>query len=389
MMDSAVETRSCVWWRPPRDMSTPTRLLIDALTPGSAATALRQCPEPLRTATLKLAAQERLSAALGWRVIDLGWVEAPRLGLAEVIHHRAADPWMRLAAAFVVNQARNDDLIDQLGTVAGALDQAQVEWFPLKGAAILEARAWPEPGARAMTDLDLWVPDQARLATEVLYDLGYRPVPGDYRAHHHLAPMVLAGHAGSVEIHQRLVPDRYAHLLASGPMRARAQPHPGLGHVDHRRRLQPADLIRHLVVHNRLTDRTWRLSGLGLRSVLDVGYLWGPDPVEPLLASCDPRILRLAMAAHLAAVHMIFATGPAPSGRAARWWGRTCWLADDERRSWWWQQAANSPWVARRTIAEGWHRYRSQGWDGFSQYVEQFRVRTHQRVHDRPRATGA
>lgn len=128
------------------------------------------------------------TTSVGWD--STAWEEARWAiavhGIAPLLYHRlhttpswgfiAPDIRHWLTEQYQFNQERAHRLKQELVTILGAAQEAQIPVVPLKGSAVLFTLYATTPALRPMADMDLLVrpADEARF-TEILYGLGYLP----------------------------------------------------------------------------------------------------------------------------------------------------------------------------------------------------------------------
>ena len=108
------------------------------------------------------------------------WLARTRLAPAAYPVARAVDPELAelLRGGALASAAASLARAAALGRIEAALASASIPVVLLKGAAVAHA-AYADPALRAMTDLDLWVPeDEVPRACRVLESLGYERLPG-------------------------------------------------------------------------------------------------------------------------------------------------------------------------------------------------------------------
>ena len=83
---------------------------------------------------------------------------------------------------------------------AASLSEAGIPAAPLKGAALL-VTVYEDPGRRALTDLDLLVPEDALEVAQKLLSKGAAQVHQPRAEHHHLGAIIMPGAGGMIELH--------------------------------------------------------------------------------------------------------------------------------------------------------------------------------------------
>lgn len=319
-------------------------MLVDALRAPEGMSALLSAAPDVQERVHDLAAAERVLAVLGSRM--LAWGLAPRLPdelVAFLANQGVEAQGLREAAviAYQANEARVNSFRSQLQQVGTWLDEANVDWIPLKGAALLLAEVWPTAAERVMTDLDILVlhPGEAERAHAVLRQRGMN-VPaeellaagGVLSDRHQLDPLVADGWVGSVEIHRALVMDEFESIFPTEQVVASIQ------RDTEGSRLCDRDLALHIIFHAQISDWGHRAHALSLRSLLDIGYLVAatPQTADKLLSYRGTSRVRRAIRAHLGAAASVSGSQPLQQlrtgPRAACWW-RIALLANWSRRT--------------------------------------------------------
>ncbi len=192
----------------PAGSALATVAAILAAGDGAPAPVPRQLDAAGWDAVLAVAGPRDLMPALWRPARTLGLVEPVPEPLVEGLGDQAAPrhhPAAVLELAHRRNAARTQDLLDQLEMVVADFAGRGIEVVALKGAAHLVGGTWPDPAARAMSDLDLLIdPGAARAARAGLERLGYQSSahPGEVAGgHHHLPPLRHPRRFGSIELH--------------------------------------------------------------------------------------------------------------------------------------------------------------------------------------------
>jgi hypothetical protein len=154
-----------------------------------------------------------------YRTTPLLWYHLRRLGLADAVPEPVRtylEAWHALSAQ------RTGVLLAELRAILDAFDAAGIRSALLKGTA-LAPLLYPEPGMRAMLDLDLMIfPDDVAAAVRVMHDLQYehavwnpdtdRVVPlahhqiAEYRAPHYELPAFMKRVRTPTSVPPRIVP---------------------------------------------------------------------------------------------------------------------------------------------------------------------------------------
>lgn len=363
-------------------MTAASRALVDAITTPAGLAELADSPPGTAARVWDLIRIERLAPVIGSAAVAAGLTPPVPLSVARFVAGSGlgfSDRMGSCAAAYALNTARTGSFSHQLAIISAALDEQRIPWVPLKGAAMLLDRIWPDPAAREMTDLDLLIPDANRAldAQRALTQIGYLPVENKVASllpdEHHLTPLSRLGEAGSVELHTALVADWDDHLFPTQAVRA------GIRTRNGGLRLDPADMVRHLIVHARISDQTLITGELRLRSVLDVGYHLAQDwsLAGRLHKPDDDRQVRRAIHDHLAAVEDVFGINLGVPAPARLWWKRSMWLAAGQRRSTLWRRARLAPGFLTRARMEARAGRPLRGFDRVSFSVTAVRDRLH------------
>lgn len=300
--------------------------------------------------------------------------EVPELSgaLASALGDRRAglSPVAALLAARYENGRRNRDL-EQLE--ARAVDTlAGVTCIPLKGAALRRHHVWPDPAARPMRDVDLWLPEPGAVerATAILKASGFAE-PADHVAtlsDHHDEPLLLAGLDGSVELHRhpssRWASDPGLHYRVMNGERGTE--------------LTPESAILHVIVHAQLQDHAYRLRRLPLVPLLDVGYALetGFVTAPGLRAAAAGTPWSRAVEFHLYCAERLRGRRPrGPLGLRWRWWQSTVYLAMP-RLAALQQELSLGPGALSRTRMEDREGRRLGGWSLLASRTRFLRRRT-------------
>ena len=170
------------------------------------------------------------------------------------------------------NRKRNEQLLDRLARVVGALNAIDIEPVLLKGAAHLVEGIYPATGLRVVGDLDVLIPeDRGAHSAAALAAIGFvastTPVPD---GHLHL-PTMYDETGVDVELHTR-VEHAAAHAIVPTPwFRQSTRPFPFRGM---RVRLPEATRsIAHNIVHSQIDHELDRINRIELRHLLDVAVI--------------------------------------------------------------------------------------------------------------------
>ena len=218
---------------------------------------------------------------------SLEGVDCPRLVRLSGVHlltpalaPALADPALRnqvpeelrlyLDAMLAAAVERNLALRSQLERVAACLNRVDVIPVVLKGGARLIDGLWPEPAFRFMHDLDLLVPTASLKASVArLVAEGWRTIEGDDPGQH-----VMLAHPDAIvriELHHAPLPPRWAELLPTTRMLARATPTlVGSAMVA---LPAPEDQLVHLVAHGMLQHQFLRNGRFLLRDLIEFRLL--------------------------------------------------------------------------------------------------------------------
>jgi alpha-ketoglutarate-dependent taurine dioxygenase len=220
----------------------------------------------------ELAAEHGLMPALWSALAARGVHPLPRALRAA---RRENSPLSVLEDAYLENAGRIADLHAQGEELLGALNDAGIPAMPIKGLHFLLAGWLPDPAARTMVDIDVLVhpaaiPDACRVAS----NSGYRPLAVTCRedsADHEVAPLVVPGRSGSLELHRSTLMSRHAAVLPDVDLWADAST------IEVNRRAQPAPSPTHaftlLIAHAQLQDDCYRLLHLPIRALHDFALL--------------------------------------------------------------------------------------------------------------------
>ncbi|MFO8081143.1 MAG: nucleotidyltransferase family protein, partial [Armatimonadota bacterium] len=150
---------------------------------------LRTVVEAGQAEALAAAADRTMVAGLLWAVLT----PPQRDLLAEDVAERLRDLYLGNALRWEVTRKL-------LCSAAASLGKAGIPMAPLKGAAVL-LNAWEDPGQRAITDLDLLVPEETLETAQDLLSRGAAHVDQPRAEHHHLGAIIMPGAGGMIELH--------------------------------------------------------------------------------------------------------------------------------------------------------------------------------------------
>jgi len=182
------------------------------------------------------------------------------------------------------NAGRNELLEQELLEVAELLNRASITPMPLKGAAALATRLFSDSAVRFMWDLDVFVPEGTiRRAVRALEQGGWF-VPQKYARSaenleafygaKHFAPLIRAGCSAPVELHRRLVTDRWEVLLDTDEVWRESSLFgssvlPGISLAV----MSPTHQIIHCFIHSELSHANHRDFRLDLRQLHHFAHL--------------------------------------------------------------------------------------------------------------------
>lgn len=169
---------------------------------------LRSVAEPAEAAELADAADRTMVAGPLWAALT----SAQRDLLPEEVSEHLQDQYLGNALRWEMTRRL-------LCSAATSLAEAGIPMAPLKGAA-LQLIAYEDPGRRALTDLDLLVPDEDIETAQDILSRGAAEVHQPRAEHHHLGAIIMPGAEGMIELHDsashaRLWPQR-GEMLADG-----------------------------------------------------------------------------------------------------------------------------------------------------------------------------
>jgi alpha-ketoglutarate-dependent taurine dioxygenase len=220
----------------------------------------------------ELAAEHRLLPALWFSLAARGVRPLPRALRAGP---RENSPLAVLEDAHLENERRTADLRAQGEELLAALNDAGIAAMPIKGLHLLLAGWLPDPAARTIVDIDILVhpaaiPDACRVAS----NCGYRPLAvscREGRADHEVAPLVMPGRSGSLELHRSTLMSRHAAVLPDVDLWAHASTAEVNGHAQ--RVPSPTHAFTLLIAHAQLQDECYRLVRLPIRALYDFALL--------------------------------------------------------------------------------------------------------------------
>jgi hypothetical protein len=221
---------------------------------------------------------ERLLAMARWhRLGPLLWDHLRQAGPELAVPHEVLAAFRDDARKAT---ARSVNLQHELDRLLALLESSGVPALLLKGAALVEAGAYPDRGLRVMVDLDVLVPadELVRVHSLVAETLGYtvrgmRVSPDDAARWHHHYQLVRGNGSIIIELHRRMFPDRPDEDIQGVWDRAV----PG-GRTPAHLLPSPEDLALHVAVHFG-TDRVkQRDSALGqLADLVRIAERWTID----------------------------------------------------------------------------------------------------------------
>jgi hypothetical protein len=205
--------------------------------------------------------------------------------------------------------ARSVNLQFELDRVLALLEREGIPAMLLKGAALVETGAYPEPGLRVMSDLDLLLPqeDLSRAHEMVASELGYlvhgarltRDDDERMHRHHHHYQLVRKGGAVILELHHRRFFDRPTEHVDGLWERAERSDRSPVRYLP-----SPEDLLVHVAVHFGIDRVKLRDSALGqLADLVRITERWEID-WDAVVARCaeDRLTDRLFLALYSAEV---------------------------------------------------------------------------------------
>ncbi|MDR3500186.1 MAG: nucleotidyltransferase family protein [Parvibaculum sp.] len=217
-------------------------------------------------ALIELATQYRLTAALWSALLREGLAVSPPAALRPFLP--AGSVAIRLENDWFFNRKRLGDLEAQARKIIAALNAAGISPMLLKGMSHVFADLYADPASRWMVDVDMLIrAEELAGAQAVMTSLGYRPKADDKGAPHHLAPLFLEGHWGSIELHfMPLLPPADGALPAADAWRdAVAVEKDGLSYFH----LSPDHLLLHNVIGGQVSDWGYATLTPPLRSLSD------------------------------------------------------------------------------------------------------------------------
>ncbi len=158
---------------------------------------------------------EVIELAHGYFVSTALWEGITAKGLADLVDEESKSYLEELQA---LNAHRNAQLYQQAREAIGVLNSAGITPLLFKGASQLFQPLHRHVGSRIMTDLDIFIsPDQIHTAYDVLIASGYEPAEITYDTEelHHLTPLVRQGSFGVIELHRRILHNKYDLVLPS------------------------------------------------------------------------------------------------------------------------------------------------------------------------------
>ena len=224
-------------------------------------------------------------------------------------------PTVLLEDVFARHMERQGDLRGQLWTISAAFNEHGIVPLALKGARYLlpDAPAWAE--ARSMNDIDLLVPDEmARLASEILFGLGYRSLPALSMTDHHLTPMMRVGCHGSIELHTMPLSQDARSVLSTEEVWSSSEVH-SLGKA-RLRALRPGWQMLLGFLHYQLGHRNHRRHVLALKGLWEFAceaHWLSDEDWEEIGGHIDSPDSREAFGEWLALAEQLYCLTPPPA----------------------------------------------------------------------------
>ena len=161
-----------------------------------------------------------------------------------------------------------------LTSILGTLSANAIPSILLKGATSLAVNLYPNPGIRALADIDILVPvERAEEAWTLLIENGFEPASSETNCtkNHQLPPLRHCESGICVEIHRYIITERYRQLLPTENAWRDALPC-AVGGVT-TQCLDPTTQFVHALAHTQLQDSHYLFRRISLRRMLELAAL--------------------------------------------------------------------------------------------------------------------
>jgi hypothetical protein len=211
-----------------------------------------------------------------------------------------------IRAVLILNQKRNEKLLNTLARVAAALNAINIEPVLLKGVAHLVEGVYPTLSLRVVGDVDVLVPeDRVKRAAEALQKIGFKAGGPILPENHHHWPMLFDPETGAaVELHMGAVHRRSEHIIPLAEFHENAR---AVAFRESRVRLpDPTRSVGHNIIHDPLDHDGYRRGRLELRQLLDLAMIRRKHESAIDWAQLDSRFTTAGVG-HVLAANLKFA----------------------------------------------------------------------------------
>jgi hypothetical protein len=167
-----------------------------------------------------------------------------------------------------INRNRNESIKTQILKLTTVLDRNAIDYVLLKGAALLMANIYKDPGERMIGDIDVLIAvDQLDLAFDMLKKEGYYPIEttfgDDFFEHKHLPRLRTDTHLAAVELHRKLFTNYTINSLVNANVLMQKQmiKNSCLPSSNH--------LLLHNILNFQVSDYGHTLKAIGFRTAYD------------------------------------------------------------------------------------------------------------------------
>jgi hypothetical protein len=242
------------------ERALPLNTVCDHLRAGLLGAELPSRPRwPAWEALIEVGVTHRVTPALAWCLSDRAFLPD--------------DVSRYFRAALIINEKRNEKLLQSLARVAAALNAIDIEPVLLKGAAHLVEGIYPAAGLRVVGDVDLLVPEQRlKNAADALQQIGFTVGGPVLPEDHHHWPTLFDPETGTpVELHSGALHRRSEHIIPATEFHENARAAAFRGSQV---RLPDATRsVGHNIVHDPLDHAGYLHRRMELRQLLDLAMI--------------------------------------------------------------------------------------------------------------------
>jgi len=172
-----------------------------------------------------------------------------------------------LGTVYGFNETRNKAILVQLQEIANLLSEIETVPVLLKGAAALSEEYYPYIGARVMSDIDIWVPEEKIMESIDLFESKgrYRPVDNthDLWDVHHYRKIYSEDGIATLELHFKSLAAAYPYFT-NEILIEHIRPSK---HVDGTMVIEPTFDLYHVFLHSEISDHAYEHQTLSLRQL--------------------------------------------------------------------------------------------------------------------------